>query len=138
MLFSYFKGDTAKLFTCLSIPDSRVKFKQFDKFLNRNLNDILEKNIIMRLGYKVQIPFRGLILLPKKESDLFDGKRVNFFDNTYLHMCCLTKLNDQPTFYTHLLDSDGILINGKIMDSKDLIVLLISSYIISKSQVGKI
>ncbi|CAF0705574.1 unnamed protein product, partial [Brachionus calyciflorus] len=135
-IFSEGDVDQTNLQSCTSIPNSRLKIMEFESLIDKYWNEILEKNIVMKKDSQ-SIPFRGLILLPKNFNDLVKIKRNGFFDNLYLHMTCMIKTNDKYCF-CHLLDSDGVLIDNKLMDINDLVAILISTFLMIKSQLPTI
>lgn len=136
MTLSDFKGNRNQqvLTSCLNLPNTNLKLGILQELIAKNWNHLIEKNIVLTNGSS-SVPTRGIILLPSSISNIRSIKRNSLLEDFNLHMCCLIKSNDQQTVYAHLFKSSGIKIKKKILDSNDLILILVSAYMVLISKV---
>ena len=136
MTLSDFKGNKNQqvLTSCLNLPNTNLKLGNLQEFIAKNWNHLIEKNIVLTNG-PTNAPTRGFILLPSSINNIKSIKRNSLLEEFNLHMCCLTKSNDQQTVYAHMFKSSGIKIKRKILDSNDLILILVSAYMVLISKV---
>lgn len=134
MTLSDYKGKKTQslILSCLYSPNPELKLKSFNQIMHDNLNNILDNKLTMTYESSI-VPIRGILLLPKNTNDLISKQMISILNKPCLHMCCLNKTFDG--FNSHLLDSDGILIDKKIFDINDLVAILVSTYIVLNSKV---
>lgn len=137
MTISDFKGNKNQqvLTSCLNLPNTSLKLGNLQEFIAKNWNHLIEKNIITTYGLTAA-PTRGVLILPSSVNNILSIKRNSLLDEFNLHMCCLAKSSDQHTIYAHLFKSTGIKVNKKILDSNDLILILVSAYMVLISKVN--
>ncbi|RNA38607.1 lethal(3)malignant brain tumor 3 [Brachionus plicatilis] len=136
MTISDFKGNKNQqvLTSCLNLPNTSLKLGNLQEYIAKNWNHLIEKNIITKNG-STDAPTRGVIILPSSINNILSIKRNSLLEEFNLHMCCLIKSNDQQAIYAHLFKSNGIKINKKILDSNDLVLILVSAYMVLISKV---
>lgn len=136
MALADYKGNKNQqvMTSCLNSPNSSLKIGNFKNLIHQNWNRLIEKNIITTIG-KIQIPNRGIVPLPRKIKYFTSNNTINLLNDFNLHFCCLNISTDNQITYAHMLDAEGISLKNKIFDSNDLILIIVSSYMILYSKV---
>lgn len=136
MTLADFKGKKNQqvLTSCLNLPNTDLKIKNFKKFIGKNWYSLIEKNITTTVGSTV-IPTRGIIPLPKSFKNIISINRQSLFQDFNMHFCCLNMSHDQKISYSHMMDSNGINVTKKIIDLNDLILISVSAFMILNSKV---
>ncbi|RNA31798.1 hypothetical protein BpHYR1_049184 [Brachionus plicatilis] len=119
--------------SCTEFPRIQAKVADFDNYLMQNAALIMENKVKMTCG-QASSQIRGILLLPRNFDDLKFRNKKTMFKNIHLHMCCMTRLNDDLNVYSHLLNTEGIPITDKLIDSNELTVILLSSYLVLNSK----
>lgn len=130
-----FKGSKDEIIQKQCLKNSEIYLKLLNNFMEQKSVYLMEKQVVMK--YRDQIPrypLRGLLMLPKDINNLIYPKKNMLFENVNLHMCCMTRLDDDQKVYAHLLNTKGMNQIENITEA-DLIVILISSYLVYNSKV---
>lgn len=134
MNLSDFKGNKNILIqkSCDQYLNARAKFLELNSYLEQNAALVLENQVKMTSD-QTSCPIRGILALPRDFADLKTWNKKSIFEK--IHMCCMTRLNDEFNVYSHFLNSEGIPFNDKVMESNDLIVILLSTFLVLNSKV---
>ena len=136
MTLSDFKGNKNQqvLTSCLNSPNSNLKIRNFKNLIHQNWTNLIEKNIITTIGSS-PTPTRGILPLPRKIKYFSSNNTFNLLNDFNLHFCCLNMSTDNQITFAHMLDAKGSSMKNKTFDSNDLILIILSSYMILYSKV---
>lgn len=132
---SDFKGGNSKE-PCSQVISYKNKYAAINNYLKQNAIVVMENQVKMSIGEAIS-PIRAILLLPRDFSDLKTSNKKSYFQNVNLHMCCITRLNDELNVYSHFLNSKGIPVTDEIIDSNYLIIILLSTFLVLNSKVRK-
>lgn len=129
-----YKGNTTTISQRSCLKNSEKKLNLLKEYMMQKSVNFIEKQVNMIYDQKC-LPLRGLLVLPLNFNDLVNPNKNYLLQDVNLHMCCLTRLNDDKILYAHLLNSKGIPIQKGMLKMDDLIFILITSYLVYNSKV---
>ncbi|RNA37676.1 serine threonine- kinase pats1 [Brachionus plicatilis] len=130
---SEFKGNNDYITQRPCLWNSEKYIQYMNDYMKQKSICMIEKQVKMKYD-QITAPLRGLLLLPQNSKDLVNPNKYSLLDDLKIHMCCMTRLNDDQTLYAHLLNAKGISIKKEMINMNDLVVILISSYLVFNSK----